>query len=149
MGQPIPVWVSICVWAIPYTYGTAHTRMGKNTHMVRNTFTTKKHYLIICDTERHIPIVQISIICAPPCICSGANMDDSFQYALHVSHMKQMYALQYHTWLDTFFRSAWDLFIYKVTPLVEVDLYTCIVILYCLTLSYCSSACIYATVPIL
>ena len=36
MGQLIPVRVPICAWAIPYTYGTDHTRMGKNMHMVRN-----------------------------------------------------------------------------------------------------------------
>ena len=49
------------------------------------TNTTKNIYLIICDTEVHIPIVQISIICAPPCICSGANMDNSFMhYMCHI-----------------------------------------------------------------
>ena len=28
----------------------------------------------MCDIKVHIPIVKISIICAPLCICSGANM---------------------------------------------------------------------------
>ena len=45
----------------------------------------KNIYLIICDTVVHIPIVQISIICAPLCICSGVNMDNTFmRYMCHI-----------------------------------------------------------------
>ena len=44
---------------------------------------------ILYDTEVHIPIIQISIICAAPCIqlCSGANMDNSFMHQLYMCHI--------------------------------------------------------------